>query len=357
MYLMARRIRATGVKMVLSGEGSDEIFGGYPHFRRDMLLYDNGGQDTTVVKRLLSELENANPVSRGLLLPDGEGVSTESITRLLGFTPSWMATSATMSFKQRGLFAGDFLRSMQDRDAYRPLLDGIDVHGQLAGRAPVHQSLYLWSKTVLPNYILTVLGDRWFLGKIYGYKEEGAYFHVPFSNQLGWWLVAATTFSAASAMLLALMMGKPESARIFLPSSSLVPFMRTTSGTFSCTSRAAATIPVAMVSHFMMPPKILTRIAFTPLTEQPLGEIEPFLHLAQLASHLTDLVTKDRDLSLASLVQHARVHPRLLEPHSGDLQQPIEDDAREGNGQRNDRNEQSNDLLIHSHSGGRRRRS
>ena len=28
MYLMARRIRATGVKMVLSGEGADEIFGG-----------------------------------------------------------------------------------------------------------------------------------------------------------------------------------------------------------------------------------------------------------------------------------------------------------------------------------------
>src|SRR5579883_960177 len=29
-------------------------------------------------------------------------------------------------------------------------------------------------------------GDRWFLGKIYGYAEDGAYFHVPFSNQLGW---------------------------------------------------------------------------------------------------------------------------------------------------------------------------
>lgn len=34
MYLMARRIRAMGVKMVLSGEGSDEIFGGYLYFHR-----------------------------------------------------------------------------------------------------------------------------------------------------------------------------------------------------------------------------------------------------------------------------------------------------------------------------------
>ncbi|HPF69106.1 MAG TPA: asparagine synthase B, partial [Candidatus Krumholzibacteria bacterium] len=34
MYLMARRIRAMGIKMVLSGEGSDEIFAGYLYFHK-----------------------------------------------------------------------------------------------------------------------------------------------------------------------------------------------------------------------------------------------------------------------------------------------------------------------------------
>lgn len=34
MYLMARRIKAMGIKMVLSGEGADEIFGGYLYFHR-----------------------------------------------------------------------------------------------------------------------------------------------------------------------------------------------------------------------------------------------------------------------------------------------------------------------------------
>ncbi len=34
MYLMARKIRALGVKMVLSGEGADEIFGGYLYFHK-----------------------------------------------------------------------------------------------------------------------------------------------------------------------------------------------------------------------------------------------------------------------------------------------------------------------------------
>src|SRR3546814_5525587 len=34
MFLLARRIKAMGVKMVLSGEGSDEAFGGYLYFHK-----------------------------------------------------------------------------------------------------------------------------------------------------------------------------------------------------------------------------------------------------------------------------------------------------------------------------------
>ena len=34
MFLMARRIKAMGIKMVLSGEGADEVFGGYLYFHK-----------------------------------------------------------------------------------------------------------------------------------------------------------------------------------------------------------------------------------------------------------------------------------------------------------------------------------
>ncbi len=34
MYLLARKIRAMGIKMVLSGEGADEVFGGYLYFHK-----------------------------------------------------------------------------------------------------------------------------------------------------------------------------------------------------------------------------------------------------------------------------------------------------------------------------------
>ncbi len=40
---------------------------------------------------------------------------------------------------------------------------------------------------------LTVLGERWFLGKMYFYPEGGLYFGVPLSNFAGWFFVGALT--------------------------------------------------------------------------------------------------------------------------------------------------------------------
>ena len=38
---------------------------------------------------------------------------------------------------------------------------------------------------------LAVRGERWFLGRIFYYPHGGAYFGVPLSNFLGWWVVGA----------------------------------------------------------------------------------------------------------------------------------------------------------------------
>src|SRR6266850_3527719 len=42
---------------------------------------------------------------------------------------------------------------------------------------------------------LTVLGERWFLGRIYYYPEGGIHFGVPLSNYAGWFLVALVTLA------------------------------------------------------------------------------------------------------------------------------------------------------------------
>ena len=46
---------------------------------------------------------------------------------------------------------------------------------------------------------IAFLGDQWFLGKIYFYREPGDYFHIPLTNFVGWFFVAAATLTCFAA--------------------------------------------------------------------------------------------------------------------------------------------------------------
>jgi len=159
-FLLSRAVRDAGYKVVFTGEGSDEILGGYAHFRSDMLLHNAQGQDPAGVQRLLKELEDGNPVSRGLLLPSGDSIPLDSVQRTLGFIPTWFQTFGSAALKRLSLMSGDFAGQFAGWDGPRFFLNQLDVHGQLEGRDPLNQALYLWCKSMLPNYILNVLGDR-----------------------------------------------------------------------------------------------------------------------------------------------------------------------------------------------------
>jgi len=159
-YLLSRAVRDAGYKVVLTGEGSDEILGGYAHFRRDMVLYGGNGQDARESEQLLQELDRTNPVSRGLLLPHGQAGQLGGVKRQLGFVPSWIETFSARSGKLRALMSDDFQEEFCSREDFQGLLSEIDIRNQLSGRDALNQSLYLWAKSVLPMYILTMLGDR-----------------------------------------------------------------------------------------------------------------------------------------------------------------------------------------------------
>ena len=118
-YLLSRAVRDAGYKVVLTGEGSDEILGGYPHFRRDMLLYDREGQDPAAIAELLEWLDSQNTVSRGLLLPDGEVGPVDRVRRVLGFVPSWIETFASRATKMRPLLSENSWSATGRRRAVR----------------------------------------------------------------------------------------------------------------------------------------------------------------------------------------------------------------------------------------------
>ncbi len=160
-YLLSRAVRDAGYKVVLTGEGSDEILGGYAHFRRDMLLYNREGQDADEVAALLERSgARQSGLARTAAAAWRRPRPLEHVRRLLGFVPSWIETFSARAAKMQDLLSADFSAEFGHRESYHPLLSDLDVRDQLQGRDPVNQSLYLWSKTLLPTYILTVLGDR-----------------------------------------------------------------------------------------------------------------------------------------------------------------------------------------------------
>jgi asparagine synthase (glutamine-hydrolysing) len=158
-YLLSRAVRKAGYKVVLTGEGSDEILGGYLHFRRDIAV--NGkGAPSDAGPAFLGRLARFNSPSPSALPHNGSGQDLNRIRQLLGFVPGWMETASALSGKMHVLLAENFLQAFKGHDGSRSFFNDIDVRGQLAGRDPLNQSLYLWAKTRLPNYILTMLGDR-----------------------------------------------------------------------------------------------------------------------------------------------------------------------------------------------------
>jgi len=146
--------------VVYTGEGSDEILGGYVHFRSDMLQHNTVGQDPAEVARLLKGLAEANAVSRGLLLPEGKSTALQSVQRALGFVPGCFQVWEAGGIRRKMLFNEEFAARFRDRDCPRVFLDELDIPGVLAGRDPLNKSLFIWAKSFLPNYILNFLGDR-----------------------------------------------------------------------------------------------------------------------------------------------------------------------------------------------------
>jgi len=87
MFLMARKIRAMGIKMVLSGEGADEIFGGYLYFHKAPTAQASGKSDMGLLQfgDVLRLLVGLNFQSMGFLQVVGHVVTS---------SPSWQPRSA-----------------------------------------------------------------------------------------------------------------------------------------------------------------------------------------------------------------------------------------------------------------------
>ncbi|MFN2101182.1 asparagine synthase (glutamine-hydrolyzing) [Altererythrobacter sp. MF3-039] len=158
-FLLSKNVRDAGVKVVFTGEGADEMLGGYPFFRVDAIR-GNASLSEDQKAAIFDEIFAANPSSRAIMLPDA---SASPVAKMLEDRFGWI--SATM-ISSAGLAAGtefyrdSLLESIGDKILFERALDRLPLGQRLHGRDTLNQSLYFGAKVTLPNMILNYLGDR-----------------------------------------------------------------------------------------------------------------------------------------------------------------------------------------------------
>jgi asparagine synthase (glutamine-hydrolysing) len=156
-YLLSRAVRDAGFKVVLTGEGADDVLAGYEHFRMDVLLHEASEEER--VRGLAALKEDSRRVA-GMMTPTGEHMPVDKAQRMLGFVPSWFRAKTSLGLRARQLLDDAFVKEYGQVDVLEKLLNRLDLAGQVNGRTKLDQALYLYEKSSLPNYVLSVLGDR-----------------------------------------------------------------------------------------------------------------------------------------------------------------------------------------------------
>jgi asparagine synthase (glutamine-hydrolysing) len=156
--LMSRHVRGVNYKVVLTGEGSDELFGGYPAFRRDMFLHGLDHLSAEERREWEQLLAEQNKLFKGAMLAEDE-VRNPALESRVGFTPSCLQPWLASAERVPGLLAGDLGSQLRDYDPGAAIAERLDAD-RLKGRHPLDKAQYVWIKTMLEGQILTWGGDR-----------------------------------------------------------------------------------------------------------------------------------------------------------------------------------------------------
>jgi len=150
-YLLSRFIQQAGFKVVLSGEGADELFAGYGFCQAAM---STESLTSGWRRALLLPLRLLQPKSLQEVVIAQTSPWLFRIGRVLGAPPPLVNALGEGLEMIRAVIAPDFLRMFSGRDPYKEFLLSFDLRRRVLRREPVKQLLYLWMKSIFANYHL-----------------------------------------------------------------------------------------------------------------------------------------------------------------------------------------------------------
>jgi asparagine synthase (glutamine-hydrolysing) len=139
-YILSRATRDSGYKVVLTGEGSDDILGGYSFF----------GSDAPAQGRVFTPRQRPGVPGRD------DAPKKEDAARV----PAWIGGNLSLTMRHAALFDASFASEFPLAEVQAAVLKDLESWGALEGRSLLHRSIYFYTRTMLPNYAFAVAGDR-----------------------------------------------------------------------------------------------------------------------------------------------------------------------------------------------------
>lgn len=158
LFLLAKLVRDNGLKVVLTGEGADEVLGGYDIFKETKIRqfcarYPESRRRPLLLKKLYPYLPAFQTQSSVYKEAFFSGGVSDISDPLFSHRPRWKTTSMTKLF---------FSEELKERSGKESAEDSLlaTMCGGFNAWPPVARAQYLETKNLLPGYILSSQGDR-----------------------------------------------------------------------------------------------------------------------------------------------------------------------------------------------------